>query len=146
MQKGIDYIGVGICAFCYDGNGKFVMVKRSNNARDEHGRWDIIGGGIEFGDTVEQTLVKEIKEELDADVKQFEFLGYFDAHREHNGKPTHWVQLAFKVLIDPKQVKINEPHKFDDLGWFDWDHVPSPTHSQFPRFIEKFGDKIKKLQ
>jgi len=143
MKKGFDYIGVGICAFCHDGNGKFVMVKRGQNARDEHGNWDIIGGGIEFGDTVEETIKKEIKEELDADVLKTEFLGYFDAHREYEGKPTHWVQLAFKVQVDPQQVKNNEPHKFDELGWFDWETLPEPRHSQFPRFFEKFEDKLK---
>lgn len=119
------------------------MVKRSNNARDEHGRWDIIGGGIEFGDTPEETIKKEIKEELDADVLDYEFLGYFDAFREQNGQPTHWVQLAFKVLVDPKQVKINEPHKFDDIGWFTLESLPAPTHSQFPKFRNKFEAKLK---
>lgn len=143
MQKGIDYIGVGICAFCHDGNGKFVMVKRSQNARDEHGKWDIIGGGIEFGDTIEETIKKEVKEELDADILDYEFLGYFDAHREQNGKPTHWVQLAFKVKVDPKQVKLNEPHKFDDLAWFTLDTLPEPIHSQWPKFRNKFEDKLK---
>lgn len=143
IKKGFDYIGVGICAFCHDGTGKFVLVKRSMNARDEHGRWDIIGGGIEFGDTVDQTLIKEVKEEIDADVIKYEFLGFFDAHREQNGKQTHWVQLCFKVQVNPNQVKINEPHKFDDLQWFTLDSLPDPMHSQFPKFRAKFEDKLK---
>jgi 8-oxo-dGTP pyrophosphatase MutT (NUDIX family) len=144
MKKGTDYIGVGVCCFCHDGKGNVVLIKRSVNARDEHGRWDIVGGGIEFGDTPEETVRKEVKEELDADVLDFEFMGFFDAHREHEGKPTHWVQLAFNVLVDPKQVKINEPHKFDDLGWFNFETLPTPMHSQFPKFREKFGDKLLK--
>ena len=143
MKKGFDYIGVGICAFCHDGKGNVVLVKRSNNARDEHGRWDIVGGGIEFGDTVEDTVHKEIKEELDTEVLGYEFLGYFDAHREYEGKQTHWVQLAFKVLINRERARIAEPHKFDDIGWFTLDALPSPMHSQFPKFFQKFKDKLK---
>ena len=41
------------------------MSKRSVNARDEHGKWDIGAGGIELGQTVEETLEKEIKELAD---------------------------------------------------------------------------------
>ena len=44
MQKGIDFIGITTVFFCHDGKGKFLMAKRSKNARDEHGRWDIGGG------------------------------------------------------------------------------------------------------
>jgi hypothetical protein len=32
--------------------------KRSENCRDEIGNWDCGGGGLEFGDTVEDTIKK----------------------------------------------------------------------------------------
>jgi ADP-ribose pyrophosphatase YjhB (NUDIX family) len=35
---------------------------RNTLCRDEHGAWDC-GGGLEFGDTVEEALQKEIHEE-----------------------------------------------------------------------------------
>jgi 8-oxo-dGTP diphosphatase len=143
MKKGIDYIGVGICAFCHDGKGNFVLLKRGQNARDEHGNWDLVGGGIEFGDSIETTIRKEVKEELDADVLKIETLGHFDAHREYQGQPTHWVQLAFLVQVDPKLVKLNEPNKFDEIGWFTLNALPSPLHSQFPKFFSLFKDKLK---
>ena len=140
--KGVDYIGVSVVYFCHDGHGKFVMAKRSANARDERGRWDIGGGGVDFGDTVEHTLRKEIMEEYCADVLDFEFLGYRDVHREHDGAPTHWIALDFKVLVDPAKVKIGEPHKFDDIGWFTLDTLPENTHSQFPKFLELYIGKL----
>jgi 8-oxo-dGTP pyrophosphatase MutT (NUDIX family) len=149
LKKGVDFTGVSVIYLCHDGQGKFVMAKRSNKSRDEFGRWDCGGGGLEFGDTIEETLRREIKEEYDADVLGFEFLGFRDVHRlappaagEHEGLKTHWVALDFKVLVDPKQVKINEPHKFDDLGWFDLNSLPSPMHSQHEYFFEKYKDKL----
>jgi 8-oxo-dGTP diphosphatase len=143
MQKGFDYIGNAVIYFCHDGEGNMVMAKRSQNARDERGTWDIGGGAIELGDTIEATLQKEIMEEYSTDVLAYEFLGYRDVHREHEGKKTHWVVLDFKVLVDKNKVKIGEPHKFDDIGWFTLDNLPTPLFSQLPYFFQKYQDKIK---
>ncbi|MEO8066014.1 MAG: NUDIX domain-containing protein [Candidatus Doudnabacteria bacterium] len=142
MKKGVDHIGIAVVYFCHDGKGNVLMAKRSANARDEQGRWDIGGGGVEFGDTVEDTLRKEIKEEYNAEVLSFEFLGFRDVRREHNGQKTHWIGLDYKVLIDANNVKIGEPHKFDAIGWFTLNALPKPSHSQFPEFLEKYREKL----
>ncbi|MBI4363337.1 MAG: NUDIX domain-containing protein [Candidatus Doudnabacteria bacterium] len=142
MKSGVDHIGVCVVYFCHDGKGRVLMARRTENSRDEHGRWDIGGGRIEFGDTVENTLRKEIQEEYNAKVLDFEFLGFRDVHRSHNGEPTHWLALDYKVLIDPEGIKINEPHKFDSLDWFTIDNLPQPVHSQFPEFLEKYRKKL----
>lgn len=142
MKQGLDHIGVSVVYFCHDGQGNFVMAKRSQNARDEKGNWDIGGGGLDFGLTVEETLVKEIKEEYSTDVLGYDFLGYRDVHREHEGLKTHWVALDFKVLVDRKKVKIGEPHKFDDLQWFRLDHLPTDLHSQLDIFFKSYKEKL----
>ena len=138
MQKGVDHTGVTIVYFCHDGSGKFLMAKRNSNTRDEHGRWDIGGGGLEFGETVDATLRKEIREEYSTDVIRYEFLGYRDVHREHEGKKTHWIALDFKVLVDPSPVANGEPHKFDEVRWFTLDTIPEHLHSQLPFFLKKY--------
>ena len=142
MDKGIDFIGVSVVYFCHDGNGNVVMGKRSNQARDEKGNWDIGGGGLEVEDTVEETLRKEIKEEYGTDVISFEFLGYRDVIRKQNDKQSHWVALDFKVLVDPAKVVNGEPHKFDEVKWFTLQNLPSPMHSQLPLFLEKYKGKL----
>jgi 8-oxo-dGTP diphosphatase len=142
MKKGIDCIGNSVVYFCHDGKGNILFGKRSQNSRDEKGVWDIGGAGIEFGETVEQAIRREIKEEYNADVLQIEFLGFRDVHRFHDDKPTHWIALDFKVLIDPTNVKIGEPEKFDDIGWFHIGKLPTPNHSQWPAFLEKYREKL----
>ncbi len=142
MKKGSDYTGITIVYACHDGDGNFLFNKRGIKCRDEHGAWDIGGGGLEFGDTVENTLKKEIKEEYCTDVLGYEFLGYRDVHRENDGKPTHWVALDFKVLVDKDKVGNGEPHKFDAVDWFRLNSLPSKTHSQFPNFLNLYKDKL----
>lgn len=142
--KGVHYPGVSVIFFCHDGKGSIVMSKRTANCRDEHGHWDIGGGSIDQGHTVEQTLRKEIMEEYCTDVLEYEFLGYRDVHREHAGVRTHWIALDFKVLVDSVKVRNGEPHKSEEVRWFRRDELPADEflHSQFPYFLEKYKDKL----
>ncbi len=142
MKKGVDFTGVSIVYFCHDGAGRVLMALRSENCRDEWGRWDIGGGGLEHGDSVEETLRREIREEYRADVLEREFLGFRDVHREGPAGKTHWIALDFKVRVDPAQVQNGEPHKFDALEWFTLDALPEPVHSQFPAFLERYRDRL----
>ena len=142
MQKGVDFIGVAVTYICHDGQGNILFQKRGQNTRDEQGKWDVGGGGVEIGETVENALKKEIKEEYSTDVLHFEFLGYRDVHREHNNIKTHWITLDFKVLVDREKVKNGEPHKFDEIGWFTLDKLPSPLHSQVGNQINLYKNKF----
>jgi 8-oxo-dGTP pyrophosphatase MutT (NUDIX family) len=144
MQKGVDFVGVSVIYFCHDGKGKFIMGKRSNQARDEQGHWDIGGGGVEAHDTVEQTLKKEIMEEYCSQVLSFEFLGFRDVHRINQGQRTHWIALDFKVLVDPAMVKNGEPHKLDAVKWFTFKSMPpmEESHSQWPEFLRLYKNKL----
>ena len=142
MKKGEDYTGITVVYLCNDGQGNILLSKRGQNCRDEHGTWDPGGGGLEFGDTVENTLRKEIMEEYCTDVLGYEFLGYRDVHREYNGRKTHWLALDFKVLVDKTKAKNGEPHKMDAVGWFTLDNLPQPQHSQFPNFLKLHKGKI----
>jgi 8-oxo-dGTP diphosphatase len=142
MNVGADYPGISISYFCHDGKGNVLLNLRSENCRDECGRWDNGGGGLDLGMTVEETLAKEVKEEYCADILEKEFLGYYEAFREQDGKKTHWLALFFKVRIDPVQARNGEPHKFDDVRWFKFGEFPQPLHSQFMSQYEAFKDKL----
>lgn len=142
MKKGEDFIGVAVVFLCHDGKGNILLSKRSANCRDEFGRWDPGGGALEFGDTVEETLRKEIEQEYCTTILAEEFLGFRDVHRTHEGKKTHWIALDFKVLVDRDKVKNGEPEKFDAVEWFRLDALPTPLHSQFPYFLKKYEGRL----
>ena len=59
-----------------------------------------------------------------------------------NGKKTHWISLDFKVKVDRTKVANGEPHKFDEIGWFTLDQLPSPMHSTFPMILKQYREKL----
>ena len=138
-------IRVSVCFFCHDGAGKYLVAKRSKQARDEHGRWDPGAGGLKFGETLEDAVCREIQEEYSTKPLTIEHLGYRDVFREQNGTPTHWVAHDFRVLVDPTEVKIGEPHKCDELRWGTIEEIKNldeELHSQFPAFFAKHEGKL----
>ena len=145
-HKGVSFPGVTTAFICHDGKGKIFLAKRSKNTRDEHGRWDAGGGGLKHGQSLEENLRREIHEEYAAEAQKIDFLGYHDAFRvNQQGQQTHWLAMYFAVLVDPQQVKINEPEMVDDSGWFSLETLPQPMHSQFPAFYEKFGKQLQTI-
>jgi 8-oxo-dGTP diphosphatase len=146
LHKGISFPGVTTSFLCHDGNGNLFLAQRSKNTRDEHGRWDTGGGGLKHGQSLEANLRREVKEEYGVEPLKTEFIGHMDVFREtEDGQPTHWVAFYFLVLVDRSKVTICEPEMFDDSGWFTLDNLPSPIHSQFPLFMETYGDRMRQM-
>jgi len=138
-------IRISVVFFCHDGKGNYLLGKRSQNCRDEQGRWDCGGGGLKFGETIEGAVLREVQEEFCAVPIATEFMGYRDVFREQNGSATHWVAHDFRVLVDPVQVRNGEPHKCDELRWGTIEEIKSlgdELHSQFPAFFAKHEGKL----
>jgi ADP-ribose pyrophosphatase YjhB (NUDIX family) len=117
------------CVFvCHDGAGRILLARRSADARDEPGTWDCGAGALEFGETFEDAVTREVGEEYTVPPREIELLGVRNVLRAE--PPSHWVAIVFAVRVDPAAVAIGEPHKFDELGWFSPSALPAPLHSQ----------------
>ncbi|MCC9306493.1 NUDIX domain-containing protein [Kitasatospora sp. RB6PN24] len=124
------------CVFvCHDGAGRVLLARRGAAARDEPGRWDCGAGALEFGESFEAAVTREVWEEYRAAALAIEVLGVRNVLR---GDPvdSHWVAVVCAVLVDPAQTTIGEPHKFDRLDWFAPDGLPAPLHSQLAPTLE----------
>lgn len=143
-QIGIDCIGVSTPFYCHDGKGKFLFAKRSDKCRDEHGAWDTGSGKLEFGLSIEENILKEVKEEYGCKGTIQELLPAHSILRTYNGQPTHWVAIPAFVLVNPKEVKLKEPEKFTELGWFTLDHLPQPLHTGFAFTFKTYSGHFAK--
>ena len=122
MKKGIDYIGVGAGAIIFNKDGKVFLAKRGAEARNEKHRWEFPGGSVEFGETLENALVREIREEYGFVIEVVQLLDVVN-HILHEEKQ-HWVSPTYLCRYKNGKPCIKEPNKCDEIGWFSLDQLP----------------------
>ncbi|MFC7642805.1 NUDIX domain-containing protein [Streptosporangium lutulentum] len=124
------------CVFiCHDGHGRVLLARRGAGARDEPGTWDCGAGALEYGESFEAAVAREVREEYSTGALEIETIGVRNVLRE---EASHWVAVIFAVRIDRAEAAIGEPHKFDELGWFPPDALPHPLHSQLAESLRLF--------
>ncbi len=70
-----------VCALIQNDENKIFCCKRGPG-RALEGKWEFPGGKVEAHETHEETIVREIKEELKATIKPLEYIGksYYEYH------------------------------------------------------------------
>ena len=131
MKKGIDYIGITVCFYCHDGKGNLLLQKRSSNCRDEQGAWDCGGGSMNFGETFEEAVRREIKEEFCCVPQELHFSGVQNVLRMNNSVQSHWIAVIFAARLNPNEVAIGDPDKMEEIQWFRLNSLPTPLHSMY---------------
>jgi mutator protein MutT len=122
MKKGIDYIGVGVGAVILNADGRVFLAKRGREARNESGKWEFPGGGVEFGETLEHALMREVLEEYGFEVEVQELLDV--VNHLIPAEEQHWVSPTFLCRFTSGAPRIREPDKCDEIGWFELEMIP----------------------
>lgn len=122
MRKGIDYIGVGVGAVIFNDAGSVFLARRGAEARNETGKWEFPGGGVEFNETLEQALTREIREEFGFEIEVTSLLDVVD--HIIPAEKQHWVSPTFLCRVKSGAPRILEPHKCSEIEWFRIDLIP----------------------
>lgn len=141
LKPGKDYIGVGGGVLIFNDQGQVLLMKRSAGAKNEAGYWCKPGGTIEFGETAEEAMIREIKEELDIDIEITGFVNFTNHIIAKEGQ--HWVALNFIARIIGGELKNMEPHKHEEIVWFDLDNLPEKltqtAREPIEEYLKKYG-------
>ena len=61
-----------------------------------------LGGGVEYGERGSEAVIRELREELGAELRDVRYLGTLESIYTHNGETSHEVMLLYAAgLVDP---------------------------------------------
>jgi 8-oxo-dGTP diphosphatase len=113
---------LGVGAFIRDPAGRLLLVQRRRTP--EAGHWGLPGGKVDFGETVEAAVLREIEEELGVALRLDGLLCLVDQIDRTAG--THWVAPVWRAAIAAGEPVNREPKALAAIGWFALDALPQP--------------------
>jgi len=118
--------------------GKILVFQGSDKVKDET-FFRPLGGGVEFGETSENALIREIREELGLEIKEPHFLGTLENIFVYQGEPGHEVVLVYdarfvdsKVYAEPNLQCVESDGEDLRCQWLDLEDVENQHLSLYP--------------
>ena len=106
---------VGVGAVIHS-EGKILLVKRAKEPN--RGVWVIPGGLVELGESLENAVAREMKEELGIDVRVESLLGVATEMFVDEQKRTKYHYVLIDFVVAPLQNEIVLNDESEDCGWF----------------------------
>ena len=110
-----------LTTLCYiEENGKYLMLHRTKKDNDEnHDKWIGVGGHFEKGESPEDCLVREVKEETGLTLHSFDFRGIVSFVSDEN--PAEYMCLFTSKDFSGEMISCNE----GQLEWVDKEKICS---------------------
>ncbi len=103
---------LAVRAFIQDADGKILLLKRATN--DAYGAmWCLPGGKVDYGQTAEEAIVREVMEETSLECTSVKFLFYMDGLPEEP-ENNHYLSLFFNCQA-MGEISLNR--ESSDLAW-----------------------------
>lgn len=109
-----------------------LLVARGYDPQSDFEYFRPLGGGIEYGETGEQALIREIQEELQEPIQVQEYCQTLENHFEYKGQQGHeMIRLYLARFLNPEVYERAELTGYEDSGAsFQALWVPLPAFSQ----------------
>ncbi len=99
--------------------------------RKDDGTWAVHGGSLELGETFVEALKRELKEELNIDVKKAQFVKSYSGKTMHhiypNGDEVYCV-VEIYIITDYDGNISPDKGELEEVKWFDIDKLPQNLH------------------
>ena len=92
-----------------DENKRILLVKRNEPDELDNDEWSIPGGGAKAGESIEEALVREIKEELNCKITKFTyFRSYFEKESDKDVRGFYFyskIKGSIKLSVEHSKYK-----------------------------------------
>lgn len=135
-------IGVGATTLVFNEKMELLL-----NLRSDTNTWGIPGGSMELYETIEETAIRELKEEAGISAKELELvtvLSGSDYYFEYpNGDKMCTVIVLFKVLNYTGKISVSDDES-KRLEFFSLDNLPN-MESRAKAIIDKVNNGLIKI-
>lgn len=104
--------------------GFILLVKYFDNT------WGLPGGLMELGETTEETIKRELKEELNIDIAKFDFYKVFSGKefykKSGSGAETYYTAIVYRADAPGGEIKPDN-EEVAEYGFFDPFRIPEST-------------------
>ncbi len=108
-------------------NNKILLLRRFNTGYED-GNYSLIAGHVEKGESFTQCMIREAKEEAGIILKPGNLKVVHVMHRNSGqAKKYERIDVFFQGFEWEGTIENIEPHKCDDLSWFNLENLPSNT-------------------
>lgn len=102
-----------------------ILLQRRFNTGYEDGKYSMVAGHVDPGESFTQTVIRETKEEAGIDLKPEDLKVVHVMQRNtYEADVGERVDIFFTANKWSGKIENKEPHKCDDLSWFEVDKLP----------------------
>lgn len=113
--------------------GKILLIKR--NTDPQKGWWSLVGGYVDWEETVEECAKREFEEETGLQVKTIRFLGvYSDPERDLDGRQN----VGHCFVVEPEGNERRQETEVEKIAWFDLYKLPEQIAFDHRQMIEDY--------
>lgn len=140
---------VAVTAVIRNKDGKFLVVKRHPREITFPNKWSFPGGKVEGNDSIEQALVREVKEEIGLKMKPGKILLKDACFTRPDGQTVK--VLAYLVEVEEGEVKF-DANDFTEYRWVTTEELEKLPHVGIEEEVRKaeeiisLGIPLEKLQ
>ncbi|MCC6300699.1 MAG: NUDIX domain-containing protein [Anaerolineales bacterium] len=91
-------------AICVFRNNNRILVFEGHDWIKDETYYRPLGGGIEFGESGEQAVRREIMEELHSEIEYLQHLGYLENIFRHNGNMGHEIVMVYDGALSESKL------------------------------------------
>ena len=143
IRKKIDHddlILAGSNIIITDSSHRILLQKRSN------GTWGLLGGLMEIGESLEETAIREVKEEAHIDIAALKLLNVFSGPQYHFTLQNKDQIYVVTALYYAKQVGGElraDGNESLALDYFDLENLPENMEEEYKTYIQFYKNYIK---